>query len=338
MYKRVKIKKGSSFCCHRNELIFIDGYDMNLSCFIEENLYHLKALLEGQGATFQYLPDLTLRIINSKIPQYYAPQINTQICSHDCAVWISNKVKQELIGIDFSRVKGVLLGASDNGETYSCEIDGSNLDVLEKTILDFYEYCYYPRILCSEYGFIQLPCKKEPDDFADNNFEQSIAKISDEIRAKVAELRALGVSEFIIQSLFQEQQKLSRLLITSDYRIVLPDYNNMEIKMEPLPKAIYLLFLKHPEGIKFKDMPDHQKELFHLYRKVAVRGVREKHLATIADLVNPFNNSMNEKCSIIKKRILALLDDDLAQHYYISGGKGETKKIDIHPSMIEWEG
>ena len=30
-----------------------------------------------------------------------------------------------------------------------------------------------------------------------------------------------------------------RLVITKDYRIVLPDYNNMEIKMEPLVKAVY---------------------------------------------------------------------------------------------------
>jgi hypothetical protein len=46
---------------------------------------------------------------------------------------------------------------------------------------------------------------------------------------------------------------------------------------------------------------------------------------------------MNEKCSIIKKRVTALLDDELARHYYISGGKGEIKKINISPTMIVWE-
>ena len=43
---------------------------------------------------------------------------------------------------------------------------------------------------------------------------------------------------------------------------------------------------------------------------------------------------MNEKCSIIKKRELDVLDDSLAKHYYISGDKGEVKRIDINPGMI----
>jgi hypothetical protein len=37
------------------------------------------------------------------------------------------------------------------------------------------------------------------------------------------------------------------------------------------------------------------------------------------------------------KSVLAILDDSLAKHYYISGEKGELKRIDINPEMIVWE-
>ena len=42
---------------------------------------------------------------------------------------------------------------------------------------------------------------------------------------------------------------LSPLLITRDYRFLLPEYNNKEVQLSPIHKALYLLFLNHPEGI-----------------------------------------------------------------------------------------
>jgi len=42
--------------------------------------------------------------------------------------------------------------------------------------------------------------------------------------------------------LIHPDNRLSRLVITKDGRIMLPDYYGMEIKMEPLVKAVYLLF------------------------------------------------------------------------------------------------
>ena len=155
-------------------------------------------------------------------------------------------------------------------------------------------------------------------------------------RKFIAQLLEKGYSREVIWALLAPMKDLSPIHITRDFHIFLPSYQ-LVIELPPVQKAVYLLFLKHPEGICFKDMPDYEKELFAIYRKIAVRGVKEKHLATIADLVNPLGNSMNEKCSNIKKRVLALLDDDLAKHYYISGGKGELKKIDIRPDLVVWE-
>ena len=60
---------------------------------------------------------------------------------------------------------------------------------------------------------------------------------------------------------------LSPLVITEDYRFLLPDYGNREVLLSPIHKALYLLFLNHPEGIEFKNLVDHREELFALYRQ-----------------------------------------------------------------------
>lgn len=152
----------------------------------------------------------------------------------------------------------------------------------------------------------------------------------------VRQLLDKGYSQEVIWALFAPIQELSPIRITQDYRIFLTLYKK-EIVLTPLLKAVYLFFLKHPEGVYFKNLPGYHAELLQLYRKFAIRGTLEKHVSTITDLVNPLGNSMNEKCSIIKKYITNLLDDSLAKHYYISGGKGEFKRIAINPQMIIWE-
>ena len=66
--------------------------------------------------------------------------------------------------------------------------------------------------------------------------------------------------------------KLSRLSIAKDGTILLADYQK-EVKMEPIVKAVYLLFLNHPEGIAFKYLPDYRKELTDLYQKIKPLGL-----------------------------------------------------------------
>ena len=152
----------------------------------------------------------------------------------------------------------------------------------------------------------------------------------------IAKYLRMGYSKETIWAMIEPFQELSPIHITKDLRIKLPLYDK-EIELPPVQKAVFLLFLKHPEGIYFKNLINHHTELYKLYRKLAIRGSSINHAATVMDLVNPLSNSMNEKCSQIKKRIQAILDDSLAKHYYISGSKGELKRIEISPVMIVWE-
>lgn len=111
--------------------------------------------------------------------------------------------------------------------------------------------------------------------------------------------------------------KLSRLVITKNFRFVLADYNK-EVTLTPVHKALYILFLNHDEGIEFKDLGDHREELHQLYKMVAPMIDTAKIDDTVSRLTNPIDNAINEKCSRIKAAFADLVDEYTLNYYMIS--------------------
>lgn len=134
----------------------------------------------------------------------------------------------------------------------------------------------------------------------------------------------------------KNQVRISKLTITNDGAVMLSDYGK-EIKMEPLVKAVYLLYLRHPEGIAFKQLPDYREELKELYCKIKPFGLNDRVIKSIEDVTNPTLNSINEKCSRIKAAFQAEVDASLVEHYYITGKSGEAKKITLPRDLVIWE-
>ena len=146
-------------------------------------------------------------------------------------------------------------------------------------------------------------------------------------------IRRLGLREEKIK----HQIKLSKLTITKDYSILLSDYNNREVKLEPIVKAVYLLFLNHPEGIAFKHLPDYRDELTQIYLKLKPLGISDRVLRSIEDVTNPLLNSINEKCSRIRAAFIDKVDVSLIDQYIIIGKSGEAKKITLPRDLVVWE-
>ena len=128
-----------------------------------------------------------------------------------------------------------------------------------------------------------------------------------------------------------------RLVVTEDYKIILADGTNTEVKMEPLVKAIYLLFLSHPEGIVLKCLSDYKEELAQLYLLLRPTGLTDRVLQSIDDVTNPTLNSINEKCTRIRKAFSRILPQSVARYYSIYGRRCEPKKIDLPRDLVTWE-
>lgn len=131
-------------------------------------------------------------------------------------------------------------------------------------------------------------------------------------------LRSIGVSVLETLRIEAARRQLSRLLITKDYRFILIDDNHKEIDLTPVHKAVYLLFLNHPEGIEFKKLSEYRDELLHYYMATARLMDKQAIEKSVDMLVNPFNNSINEKCSRIKSVFLSMMDQYRANYYIVS--------------------
>ena len=184
------------------------------------------------------------------------------------------------------------------------------------------------------------PCFLQKKDIdicvADENFSSEVIGLLSEFQRIAVELRKRGIWELVINKMFQPTQMLSRIVIHNN-RIFLPDYNNLEIKMPSMAKAVYFLFLRHPEGIKFKHLPDYRNELRTIYASISRFDDKERIEKSIMDVTDPMKNTINENTSRIKKAFAEQFDENLAKNYYITGVKGEAKKITLPQELVTWD-
>ena len=176
-----------------------------------------------------------------------------------------------------------------------------------------------------------------------NDQQHSPEEIAREIRHLIGQLQIAGRNDLLLHAvgvpLLEELRieaakgKLSRLLITKDYRFILEDYHQ-EVELQPVHKAVYLLFLAHPEGIEFKRLADYREELTRYYMATAKMMDKEKIIEGVDHLVNPLDNAIHEKCSRIKKVFLDMMDEYTASYYIISS---HTQKHIVGSSRIWYE-
>ena len=182
----------------------------------------------------------------------------------------------------------------------------------------------------------QAPEKTE-EELAEEQSLIETAKVLRELRMTVQKLRLEGVSLMAIHEFIDKQEPLSRMVITSDYRIFLPDYNDMEIEMGALPKAIYFLYLRYPEGIIYEHMQDYYNELLNIYRQLRPNTDEARLNLTITKVVNPLGNALNENIARIRKAFVEKFDEHLANNYIITGERGSQYSIPLDRDLIIWE-
>ena len=128
-----------------------------------------------------------------------------------------------------------------------------------------------------------------------------------------------------------------RIRVTKDYRILLPDRFDTEIRLRPLVKTVFLLFLRHPEGIRFGDLPAYRNELMDLYLGITRRPSGPETEASIDRLIDPRDNSIHEKAANLAAALSKYFPPERVHAYTLTGKAGAPKRIRLDRSRVEWE-
>jgi hypothetical protein len=163
------------------------------------------------------------------------------------------------------------------------------------------------------------------------------AEIYANIQTSVKLLRLRGITLAAIREFIDKQEPLSPLVITEDLRLFLPLYNNIEIELSAQKKALYFLFLNHPEGIVLQHLEEYHNELVNYYKQSNKGVLTPKMEESIKKLEAYGNNQLNVLIARIREAFCLKFDEHLARNYFISGEKGQPYRIPLDPGLIEWK-
>ena len=179
---------------------------------------------------------------------------------------------------------------------------------------------------CLEGGVLEDPAVDYLAERVDEMDAAALLEAMGLIRKRLAEIEALeGMDEG------------ERIRVTKDGRILLPDRFDTEIRLRPLVKTVFLLFLRHPEGIRFGDLPDYRNELMDLYRGITRRPSGPETEASIDRLIDPRDNSIHEKAANLAAALSKYFPPEKLHAYTLTGKAGTPKRIRLDRSQVEWE-
>ena len=371
-----KKKKESSFILPQRAYIYylISGRKFVMNNVQYDNI---REIIEGEGYELFYmpgiLPSLSKDVMKYNFPgvkidftqedfsKSVADQLNINL-GDDCAclVWYNDdlgifehtepqdsfEALHEQVYIKFNAV----LGSIDSDYSFSVgSVDAAEeiCDYCQNLSMEEIEPSSCQRQSRENKSFwrSRIPVERNLYDLCDDiDDEAESAPISSpeldllaqEAKEAIDKLLLSGFSAEVIKGWLDQKVKLSRIRITKRNKILLVDYD-IEVKMGPLPKTVFLFFLRHPEGMRFVDLQDYKQEIYDIYSRLAVSDDLDKIKRSVDLLTDPFDNSINEKCTMIKYAFQKVVKDDIASNYYVSGKQGHTMKIPLDRTLVEWE-
>lgn len=127
------------------------------------------------------------------------------------------------------------------------------------------------------------------------------------------------------------------LYIDKDYRIRMGGPAGTPIPFRPLVRAVFILFLRHPEGILLKDRARFRKELEDIYQEIAPNVDAEDRRRRVRKLTDLEDNAFSENLSVLNATLDRILPVSQVYNLKVQGNNGYPRRIPLSPLLVHWE-
>lgn len=337
-----------------NQVIYVENFkNKELAKYVYDNLLEIKTTFRNRGLEFIYLPELMDGISDDQLKDeasYYIPWLKpTDLDSlrNACKIALDEIVKKVNLKRDAPAV------VNNKGRAFMVDVphqqhfnalfyqiaEAYGLEHEEKERISLFtedDYKFYadrryePQPITYNVCECELPYPEEPDPASILKDEYAAAtRLFEHLKEK----HRGWVLEAMLAELARKDEITSRIIVNSPRKLLLPEYNNMEISMAPATMAFYLLYLKHPEGIRFKELVDHRKELYKIYSYTTKSGDKNVIARTVDTMVAQLGGSQDVHRSRIKEAInnafKGQLYEGYASKYYLDGKRDDPMKVEV---------
>ena len=159
-------------------------------------------------------------------------------------------------------------------------------------------------------------------------------EIAQEILQKIEEISKDGTVEIIFADDIRkyikilQEEGLSPLVVDSKLQIRLPLYE-LTLDLPPLAKAIYILYIRHKEGMYRKQIADFKEELLWLYASCSGRKTDDRTCAVIDNLLDFQRKNLDKQMSTINRVFRKALKEKAIHSLPQSKHRGETRQLDF---------